>query len=410
MAMKSFFSQPWDIQWKTALVRLPRATPRAVLSWYTPEGPQPFTVDIKSRGKHKIPVWVWIPTDLTPAEASCMPVVIDFHGGGFVLGSCLEQAPFCAKLARELRGVVLSVDYRMGPIDKFPAAVEDAEDVLYAVLDSERPGYDKLRRHIRQRIHENWAAARAQKAAARAQKAAAWDPQAPAPISRSPSPLPIIETINLDTTRIALSGFSSGGNLALNLALSIPASVAPDGTEIKAWPSPFPASYSYPIPLLLFYPSFDARQLPSERTRPPNFPLPSGFWHELNDTLTPTYLPRDQAGHLRASPGLASVREDLHPAARMLLILPELDSLAEQSEVWVKKVEAEGRGEDLRVERFKGMKHGWTQMPDGWLGEAEKELKDETYDEAVGFTKGIWEGRRDVLEAKRAFVPGVDGI
>lgn len=69
-----------------------------------------------------------------------------------------------------------------------------------------------------------------------------------------------------------------------------------------------------------------------------------------------TYLPRDQAGHPRASPGLASLRDDgLHTKAKMLLVLPELDTLAAQSDVWIRKVAEEGRADDLTVERVKGV-------------------------------------------------------
>ena len=80
----------------------------------------------------------------------------------------------------------------------------------------------------------------------------------------------------------------------------------------------------------------------------------------VRDKLMPTYLPRDQIGHPRASPSLADL-EKVQDQARMLVVLPELDSLSEQSELWGKKVAEAGRGDDLLVERFKGMKHGWTQ-------------------------------------------------
>jgi acetyl esterase/lipase len=89
--------------------------PTTVLKWTDPAGPYPIIIELPSRGNYKIPVYAFIRRDLSPGEAEKLPVVIDFHGGGFVLGSCLEQAPFCSKLARELGAVILSVDYRMGP-------------------------------------------------------------------------------------------------------------------------------------------------------------------------------------------------------------------------------------------------------------------------------------------------------
>ena len=322
MSLRSFMSQPLDIQFRKALVSLPRAVPLPTLRITSPEGPQPFTLNLPSRSTYQIPCYTYVPAHIDEEEAKSLPVVIDFHGGGFVLGSCLEQAPFCAKLARELKCVVLSVDYRMGPIDKHPAALEDAEDILNAVLDPNAPGYMKLRKAVSKKICEN-------------------------------KQRRLKREIDLDKSRIAISGFSSGGNIALNLALSM------YSPQVQTdWPCRFPANYPSNIPLLLFYPSFDCRQLPSERTRPPKLPVSAGFWSETNDKLMPTYLPREQAGEPRASPGLADVRKGLHSRAKMLLVLPELDTLAEQSEVWVKKVEREGRGNDLEVARFEGMKHG----------------------------------------------------
>lgn len=54
------------------------------------------------------------------------PVVIYFHGGGFVLGSLDEFEPFCTFLASGARCIVVSVDYRLAPEWPFPAALDDA--------------------------------------------------------------------------------------------------------------------------------------------------------------------------------------------------------------------------------------------------------------------------------------------
>lgn len=304
-----------------------------------------------------------------------MPIVIDFHGGGFFLGSCLEQAPFCAQLSRKLGAIVLSVDYRLGPIDKFPAALEDAEDVLYAVLNGQKPGYHELRKGITQKLIESYDTKNESEREGKA-----------APTS---SPAPPKDGVNIDTSRIALSGFSSGGNLALELALHVAANPP---LVANAWPSPFPPSYAHPIPLLLFYPSLDSRLLPSERTRPPDLPVSSGFWSDLSDKLGPTYLSRDEAANPRASPGLSDISNGgLHDQARMLLVLPEHDSLSDQSEQWVQKVEESGRGQHLKVERYPGMKHGWTQMPELWLGAEEKQTRIESFGIAIDFVKRVWE-------------------
>ena len=353
MSVKSFLSQPLDIQWRKALVSLPRTLPLQVLRIISSEGPHPFRLDLPSRANYTIPLYVFVPGKIDEGRACNLPVVIDFHGGGFVLGSCLEQIPFCAKLARELNCVVMTVDYRMGPSSKHPAALEDAEDVLSAVLDAQAPSYLELQKAVSEELE-------------------------------SDGKRRLERNVDFDKTRIAISGFSSGGNIALNLALS----VSPPQVKLD-WPSRFPADFPNAIPLLLFYPSFDCRQLPSERTGPAGLPISKGLLADVLDKLMPTYLPRDQAGHPRASPGLADLK-GLHCQARILLVLPELDSLSEQSEIWVTKVAEADRGHDLVVKRLESMKHGWTQMPGRWLSTEEKDTRAETFDAAVAFTRATW--------------------
>ena len=368
--------QPLGVLWRTALVRLPRAVPNVVLHYTSPQGPHPFVLDLPSRGSYKIPVYVFLPPSAhsAAAQAASLPVVIDFHGGDFFLGSCLEQAPFCAQMSRELGAIVLSVDYRLGPIDKFPAAVEDAEDVLYAVLNEEKPGYHELRKGITQKLIDSYNTKNHKERGGKV-----------APTSAS---APSKDGIILDTSKLALSGFSSGGNLALGLALDVAAN--PPLVPIP-WAGVIPRTYAHPIPLLLFYPSLDSRLLPSERTRPPSLAVTGGFWSEISDKLAPTYLSRVEAAHPRASPGLADIKDGgLHEQARMLLVLPELDTLAEQSEKWIEKVEKNNRDQHLRVERYRGMKHGWTQMPESWLGPAEKQTRIETFEIAADFVKKVW--------------------
>ncbi|MEH6548103.1 MAG: alpha/beta hydrolase [Sneathiella sp.] len=54
------------------------------------------------------------------------PCILFFHGGGFVIGSLDGYEKFCRKLARQSRCDVLSLEYRLAPEHKFPAAFEDA--------------------------------------------------------------------------------------------------------------------------------------------------------------------------------------------------------------------------------------------------------------------------------------------
>jgi acetyl esterase len=52
--------------------------------------------------------------------------LVYFHGGGWVLGNVKTADGVCATLARRARATVISVDYRLAPEHRFPAAVDDA--------------------------------------------------------------------------------------------------------------------------------------------------------------------------------------------------------------------------------------------------------------------------------------------
>lgn len=92
------------------------------------------------------------------------PVVVNFHGGGFTLGTATDDARWVRQVIEEVDVVVASVDYRLAPECPFPTAVEDGADaVLY------------LAKHAKD--------------------------------------------LGIDRNKIALSGFSSGGNMALTVPL-----------------------------------------------------------------------------------------------------------------------------------------------------------------------------------------------
>ena len=55
------------------------------------------------------------------------PMVVFYHGGGFVAGNIATHAPLAAEIARQLDLPVVSVEYRLAPEAKWPAAPDDAE-------------------------------------------------------------------------------------------------------------------------------------------------------------------------------------------------------------------------------------------------------------------------------------------
>jgi acetyl esterase/lipase len=71
-------------------------------------------------GDHNVPVRIFQPPGAGP-----FPVLLFFHGGGWVTGGIENYTGVCADLAKATRHTVASVDYRLAPEYRFPAAPED---------------------------------------------------------------------------------------------------------------------------------------------------------------------------------------------------------------------------------------------------------------------------------------------
>ncbi|KAF1958593.1 alpha/beta-hydrolase [Byssothecium circinans] len=456
-----FFRLPWKVQWRTFLVQLPRYVPLSILHITSRKGPHPFLIALPSRKNNVIPIYVFVPpapVDLGQDEHKLVdngewkvPVVLDFHGGGFIMGSPLEQAPYGAMMSRELGAVVISVSYRIGPFHQFPAAIHDAEDVLSAILDTDE--ISKAGKILRTEIQRYFDMVQSDERGGKKKKKHQ--------ITRTEG----IDTITLDPTRLAISGFSAGGNIALNMAMSIPPcaqmlptspTLSPDPSDPsidrsinpadtfspllpppraptklddpkEPWHSLLPPPQAQPrmLPLLLFYPSLDARLLPHER---PMKPLPNALKGDdkkpqkqkmpgLFSIMGPTYLPKKLRGHPRASPGLVHP-DNIQKNAAIFLVLPENDSLAVQSDVWVDQMNTSGwngpvRFGDGRENDWNGASggpsmtqsrsngglevwhapecpHGWTQFPEPWLRKHAKKERLLVFDRTLEFVKEKW--------------------
>mgnify|MGYP001174112107 CR=1 FL=1 len=69
-----------------------------------------------------IPVRLYRPT---VAEDGLLPVLIFYHGGGWIQGDLDVHDEPCRRVANASGGLVISIDYRLAPEHKFPAGVDD---------------------------------------------------------------------------------------------------------------------------------------------------------------------------------------------------------------------------------------------------------------------------------------------
>lgn len=70
-----------------------------------------------------------------PAGEGPFPVLVYFHGGGWLTGSIAGSDRAVRLIANEAKAIVVSVEYRLAPENPYPAAWDDAEDAYGWALD-----------------------------------------------------------------------------------------------------------------------------------------------------------------------------------------------------------------------------------------------------------------------------------
>lgn len=99
---------------------------------------------VTEKGESGIPIHFFYPEEMDVSDHA--PVLVFFHGGGWVVGETASYAGLCASLARYGQFIVASVDYRLAPENPFPAAHEDAEAAVRWVFDNaDKLGIDRAK-------------------------------------------------------------------------------------------------------------------------------------------------------------------------------------------------------------------------------------------------------------------------
>ncbi|MEV6426868.1 alpha/beta hydrolase [Nocardia sp. NPDC051463] len=68
-------------------------------------------------------------------SGSALPLIVAFHGGGFIVGAPDQDDWLLSHLAANTPAVVASVDYRLAPEHRVPAQIEDAYDAVLHLVE-----------------------------------------------------------------------------------------------------------------------------------------------------------------------------------------------------------------------------------------------------------------------------------
>ena len=88
------------------------------------------TLDTKVyNGNHEVPIRLYFPSEESmsgePVEGEKYPVLLFFHGGGWVTESVENYDRVCSRMAQSTGHIVMSVEYRLAPEYRFPVPLED---------------------------------------------------------------------------------------------------------------------------------------------------------------------------------------------------------------------------------------------------------------------------------------------
>ncbi|KAL5570171.1 hypothetical protein UlMin_026746 [Ulmus minor] len=101
-----------------------------------------FTKDIPINPTHNTWIRIFLPAQALNQNSSSttkLPLIIYFHGGGFILLRASDSInhDFCCDLAAQVSAVVVSLEYRLAPEHRLPAAYDDAVEALHFIKGSD---------------------------------------------------------------------------------------------------------------------------------------------------------------------------------------------------------------------------------------------------------------------------------
>jgi acetyl esterase/lipase len=251
----------------------------------------------KYAGQQKVRVEVWNPPRISVGTRAA---IINFHGGGWILGQGTDDARWVSSVLASIDAVVFTVNYRLAPSYPFPIPVEDCVDAVLQI-------------------------------AARASE------------------------FGIDPEQIVLSGFSAGASLALASWVALQ---DPDGFGYT-FKSPAPTIAG----LNLFYPVLDwtiSRPEKRQTCSRPDLTLPKGMTDLIDASYVHPPIPREQRTDLRLSPGLMS-DDTIKKLPPVHLCLCEYDMLLAEGMRFAQRLQTLDKPLTMRI--VEGERHGWDNPP-----------------------------------------------
>jgi acetyl esterase/lipase len=269
------------------------------------------------------------------------PVVVNFHGGGFTLGRATDDSYWAKCVLRETDAVFVSVDYRLAPEHPFPAAVDDGvEALLYLAAHAGELG--------------------------------------------------------IDASRIVLTGFSSGGNLAITVPLRLQHRIRNEAaSDIVNIVEPFDSTQHLVnnqgnlqiVAIFAWYPLLDFVASRAHRRAMSVIPgktMPSFFTTLFDESYLPDHTERSSpfASPERASDEIlrAGLPQDI------FLYTCEWDMLLQEGQRFVRRLE--NMGKKVRAMMVEKVPHAWDKSPNPFRDQGKINV---FYKAACGEMKAIFD-------------------
>ncbi|KAI0204828.1 Alpha/Beta hydrolase protein [Astrocystis sublimbata] len=242
----------------------------------------------------------YIPKDYEASDKNTKwPAVINFHGGGFMIGSATDDARFARVVIERSKAVFVSVEYRLAPENPFPTAVDDGVDALLYVIKN-------------------------------------------------------AAELRIDPHRLATSGFSAGGNIAIT---------APMRLHLLGQTLPTPQHTI--VALATFYPITDYTLTREERRAGAVDPKAT-LSASLTKLFDASYLfpPEIDVADPCLSPSKASDELLINSLPKNVFFFTcELDMLLREGEALARRMEQPPISKHMFYSMIRGVCHGWDKGP-----------------------------------------------